>query len=284
MLPLKSLTPTSSLYANVVDMVRQICAIRQEEFSEINMIDEDERILERFLSLPISSTEEVFSVFRSLPGVIESHGVGKQGYLYVPGTCHDRCVLVAHADTFFDNEYKDGADYSNVPILEDGIYRGKSEEASIGADDRCGCAILWLLRKTGHSLLLLDGEEHGQIGAHYLRETNPELFDEINDHSFIIQFDRRGSCDYRCYDLPVLKEFKSYIEKETSFSLAEGKGRTDIIVLCRDICGVNLSVGYYNEHKPTERVVVEEWQNTLNIVRDMVSKPLIQYKLTPGSN
>lgn len=279
LLPLKSLTPPANLYSNVVDMIRQICSIRHEAFSEIEMIDEEERILERFLSMPISSTNEIFDVFRTLPGAVESHGSGKQGYLYVPGNRRDRCVLVAHADTVFDNEYKDNANHANTLIFEDGVYKGESTEVSIGADDRCGCAILWILRKSGHSLLLLDGEERGQVGAHYLKDTNPDLFKEINSHSFIIQFDRRGSNDYRCYDLPVTQEFKSYIEKETSFSMAEGNGKTDIIVLCKDICGVNLSVGYYDEHKPTERVEVEQWHSTLRKTKDMVFKPLTQYKL-----
>ena len=238
----------------------------------------DRKVLERFLGMPISNSAEVFEMFRTLPGVIERHGEGKQGYLYVPGTRSDRCILAAHADTVFDFVYKNEF-YENTFVFEDGIYRGTNENASFGADDRSGCAILWLLREMGHSLLILDGEEHGQIGAHYLADTNPELFNEINDHSFIIQFDRRGSNDYRYYRIPVTDEFVEYIESETGYKLAEGTGRTDIVALCRDICGVNLSVGYYDEHRPTERLVYSEWENTLNIARKMLARPLIKYPL-----
>ena len=139
--------------------------------------------------------------------------------------------------------------------------------------------MLWVLRKHGHSLLLTDGEEHGQIGSHYLRDSNPDLFRELNDHAFILQLDRRGASDYKTYELPVSREFVSFVEGSTGYALATGKGRTDIQVLCEDVCGVNLSVGYYDEHKPTERVVLEEWEHTLRLVLDMVSKPLSRFPL-----
>lgn len=272
----ESLIPVNRLYDAVVTMIKNLCEIRKEQFDDVAPFPEDQRVLERFLDLPIDSSESVFSIFRSLPGAIEEHGQGKEGYLYVPGSRTDRCVLVAHADTYFDKEYKE-VSYSNSVVYEDGIYKGTSTEASIGADDRSGCAILWLLRNSGHSLLILDGEEHGQIGAKYLKESNPVLFDEINSHSFILQFDRQGSNDYRYYDIPVSHDFITYIEKETGYLLAEGKGRTDIIVLCRDICGVNLSIGYYDEHKPSEKLVVSEWLNTLEIARGMLEKKLKRY-------
>ena len=50
-------------------------------------------------------------------------------------------------------------------VFEDGVYSSGDDLCGIGADDRAGCAMLWLLRDSGHSLLILDGEEHGQVGA-----------------------------------------------------------------------------------------------------------------------
>ena len=139
--------------------------------------------------------------------------------------------------------------------------------------------MLWLLRDSGHSLLVTDGEEHGQIGAHYLRESNPSLFEEINDHAFILQLDRRGGNDYRYYDLPVSQEFVDYVEEETGYELVTGKGRTDIVALCEKVCGVNLSVGYHDEHKPSEWLDVGKWLHTLGLVRGMLSKPIKCYPL-----
>ena len=139
--------------------------------------------------------------------------------------------------------------------------------------------MLWALRESGHSLLVTDGEEHGQIGAHFLRDEHPEVFAELQTHAFMVQLDRRGASDYKCYELPVTPEFLAYVEAEAGYVRAEGKGRTDIQVLCGDVCGVNLSVGYYDEHKPEERVCLAEWQHTLDVVRAMLAKPLRRFPL-----
>ena len=257
---------------------------------------EEKRVLEWFLQMSVSTAEDVFAAFRELPGAIEKHDDGNRGFLYVPGQRGDRCVLAAHADTYFDVNYvramksagllmsKDSSFFrgevvENNVIYENGEYRSGNDDCGIGADDRAGCAMLWLLRNSGHSLLILDGEEHGQKGAHYLRESSPELFDEINDHSFIIQLDRRGSRDYKFYHLPVTSEFEKYVVDSTGYECAGTNSRTDICVLCEKICGVNLSVGYYNEHHQNEILRYDEWLNTYQIVKRMVEKPLRQYFL-----
>lgn len=275
----KSPIKVQSMYNELESMIKSICELRNESFEPVEDYPEDRRILERFLTLPLSSTGPVFDIFRTLPNVQEDHANGKKGYLYVPGIRADRCVLVAHADTYFDSEYMGGEVFTNDVILDKDVYRGKSNTVSIGADDRSGCAILWLLRTSGHSLLILDGEEHGQAGANYLVQSNPELFRELNEHTFMLEFDRRGSNDYRYYNIPVTSEFARYIEDETGYNLVEGKGKTDIVVLCEKTCGANLSVGYYGEHKPEEHIVISEWEKTLQTARRMLNKPLKKYPI-----
>lgn len=240
--------------------------------------EQEDRVLDAFLRMPIASPDAVFDRFRSLPGAIEAHGDTKQGYLYIPGTRPDRCLLAAHADTYFDLAYM-GWELRNEPVLEGGVYRGSAPDASIGADDRSGCAMLWLLRDLGHSLLIVDGEEHGQIGSRFLMQHDPALFTELNAHSFILQLDRRGSRDLRFYDLPVTEDFVAFIREQTGFEPVSGPGRTDIVALCRDVCGVNLSVGYYGEHRSYETLAVEEWRHTLHLVRDLLAKPQRRYPL-----
>lgn len=275
---LNSAVPRQNLYIEYETMMKNLCTLRGVTWEPIEMIPEEQWVLERMLDMPISSPDAIFSLFRTLPGVIESHGEGKQGYLYVPGTRKDRCVLVAHADTVFDLAY-DQKPVEQGIVFEDGFYRGTNPACSIGADDRAGCAMLWLLRNSGHSLLLLDGEEHGQIGSHFLKESNPELFAEINAHTFMVQLDRQNASDYKTYQLPVPQAFTDYIERETGYALSESTGRTDIQVLCESVSGVNLSVGFHDEHKPTERLCLAEWEHTLRIVRAMVAKPLTRYPL-----
>ncbi len=217
--------------------------------------------------------------FAKLPGAVSCFDGGKRNFVYVPGTRKDRVVLVAHADTVWDSGYNQGEIYTQSLTFENGVYSGTNSDCGIGADDRAGCAILWLLKDSGHSLLIADGEEHGQIGSNHIRSAYPDLFDEINDHSYIIQFDRRGSSDYKFYNLPVSDEFRDFIETKTGYSDAGRAARTDIVTLCGKICGVNLSIGYYDEHTAYERLVFSEWLHTLNVVNDFLKKDQKRYPL-----
>ena len=66
----------------------------------------------------------------------------------------------------------------------------------------------------------------------------------------------------------------------------EGPGDTAprLVRICGEVCGVNLSVGYYDEHKPEERVCLAEWQHTLDVVRGMLAKPLARFPLAKQEN
>lgn len=70
---------------------------------------------------------------------------GEDSFVYVPGKREDRVVLIAHADTVYNS--------GQEIIFEEGIYRSGTPYCGIGADDRAGCAILYLLKDFGHSLL-----------------------------------------------------------------------------------------------------------------------------------
>ncbi|HJW87414.1 MAG TPA: hypothetical protein VJ440_12350, partial [Candidatus Brocadiaceae bacterium] len=47
---------------------------------------------------------------------------------------------------------------------------------------------------------------------------------------------------------------------------------TDIVTLCRRITGVNLSIGYRNEHTDDEHLVLQDWQHTLDVCRTWLSR------------
>ena len=51
---------------------------------------------------------------------------------------------------------------------------------------------------------------------------------------------------------------------------------TDIVTLCRDICGVNFSIGYYNEHSTEECINVREWIHTYNKINLVLQSPNLQ--------
>jgi len=165
----------------------------------------------------------------------------------------------------WDREYGYDPAPTHKIKIEDGNIRAVNDEFGLGTDDRAGCAMLWLLKDLGHSLLVTDGEEHDQKGAKWLMSHNKDIADEINhDHQFVIQFDRRNGQDFKCYDVGTDK-FRACVAKKTGYTEPDRRSSTDIKILCREIAGVNLSVGYHNEHGNQEYLNLAEWEHTLNI-------------------
>lgn len=172
---------------------------------------ESKEILDRFLNIPIASSQGVFEIFAQLPGAVWHKGEKPlQQFVYVPGTREDRVVLVAHGDTVWDAFY--GHPQEAVLRYEDGIYTSGNEKCGIGADDRAGCAMVWALRNSGHSLLILDGEEKGKIGASNLKKTHKKLYREINRHRFILELDWAGAGGCLFNQVDNTQSFKDYIQ------------------------------------------------------------------------
>lgn len=245
------------------------------------MLDKEnaKKVLEEFLSFPLEDSKEILEKFATLPNAFYCNDGKKRNFVYIPGTRKDRVILIAHADSFWDKLYWDEGKIGQTFKFQNGIYTGVKENYGIGADDRAGCAILWLLKDSGHSLLITDGEETGRIGSFHIKDNYPNIYDELNQHYYMVQFDRRNANDYKCYRLPVTKEFKDFIEKETNYIDAGVNSFTDIVTLCNKICGVNLSVGYYNEHSGRETLVFDEWYNTLDVANKMLSKEQKKFPL-----
>lgn len=238
------------------------------------------KTLENFLSMTVKSSDDVIEAFSVLPNAQKYDGGGMRRFVYIPGTRDDRVLLVAHADTVWDKHYMPELlpTPQRLDYMFGSYYNSNSLSLTgIGADDRSGCAILYLLRNSGHSILILDGEEHGQVGANYLKKEYPELFKEINKHSFMLQFDRRNATDYKCYNIPVSNNFKNHIYRNLKYTNAGKKSKTDIVVLCDNICGANLSVGYYGEHTEHERLNYKQWLNTYRKVEKMLEEPQKTY-------
>jgi len=224
----------------------------------------DTAILLEFLKMPLGSSDEVFEKFTTIPEVIH-RGSEIERFLYARGKRANKVLLVAHADTYWDQHY---SKKSNQPfVLSDinGIIRNVN--GGLGADDRAGCAILWLLKDMGHSILITDGEEGGKCGSNWLMNENQDIADEINNnHQFVIQLDRKNGKDFKCYSVGT-DEFRKYVIQVTGYSEPDRDASTDIVTLCRRITGVNLSIGYRNEHSEDEKLILHEWQHTLNVCR-----------------
>lgn len=241
-------------------------------------ISNDIEVLRSFLEIPLGSADGVFERFLEIPGAIY-RGEGLERFLYVRGARSNKVLLVAHADTYWDHEYGYDPGPTHAINIENGEIRAVDDEFGLGADDRAGCAMLWLLKDLGHSLLVINGEEDGQQGASWLISDNKDIADEINqDHQFVIEFDRRNGRDFKCYDVGT-DEFRSYVADKTGYTEPDRRSTTDIVTLCREIAGVNLSIGYHHEHGNQEYLHVAEWEHTLDLCcRWMAEKELPRFK------
>lgn len=229
----------------------------------MSVCDADYDVLREYLACPHNG-ESVLEKFAVLPGAVRKTGGKKEGFVYIPGTRDKSVLLIAHADTV--------ADENTIIDLEENETLIRNRNGVLGADDRAGCAMLRLLRETGHGLLVTDGEEGGSFGAKFMERECREIFDEINSrYQFMIQIDRCGYSDFKCYNVGT-EEFRAYAAAETGRSEPDRERSTDIVYLCRRICGVNLSCGYYKEHSAEEYIVKEEWLQTLQLLRKWLAK------------
>lgn len=228
--------------------------------------------------------DEVLDKFQGINGSY-TDGDDQNRFVFIEGWREKRALLVAHADTVWpDNirpelNYIDGVLFSTHKKRTTKIkvdkknYVTEKEGMGIGADDRAGCGILWQLRDLGHSLLIVSGEEQGCIGSNYIVDNEWWRKHLNTTHCFAVEFDRRGKNDLVFYDVAT-NAFANYVKKETGYIPKYSPGNTDIKVLSKLICAVNMSVGYYDEHSPNERLVVNQFLNTLDVSRKWLSKDI----------
>lgn len=232
-----------------------------------------------FLRVPLDSGDKIFARFSALPGAVAGEGSSPlQRFVYVPGTREDRVVLVAHIDTVWDRAYKRAFSEERDVLFADGVFSSANPDCGIGADDRAGCAMLWEMRESGHSLLITDGEEHGKFGARYLKKSHKKLFRELNRHCFMIELDWMGtdSCLYNQVD--NTNKFKRYIEGGLGCVDSKKKGGTDLQHLCRRICGVNIGIGYCDYHKNSEKLILADWENTFAKLSAFLALPQKRFR------
>lgn len=179
-------------------------------------------------------------------------------YLYAVGEIP--IALVAHMDTVFSSPPKDiyYDERKGVCWSPDGL----------GADDRAGIFAILTILKHGYrpSIIFTTDEEIGAVGASQLVE---DIKTPESELKYIIQLDRRGTNDcvfYGCNN----RDFVEYIEK---FGFVETFGSfSDISVICPTwgIAGVNLSIGYEDEHSISETLRVGVMLNTIQKVENML--------------
>ena len=249
-------------------------------------------VLREFLNMSVFSPDEVFAKFQTDLGGNLYEVNGKKFY-FKPGTRKDRILLVAHADTVWDNRYNNFGltdednklKVENQNLVQNKVvedlrgFRSGSLNIGLGADDRAGAAIVWLLKDSGNSILITDNEEIGALSARN-KMANEDIRKLINSHRYMLQFDLKGKKEFKCYGAGS-DDFKVMLEIKTKYDMLPNYSFTDISVLGQDICGANLSVGYKNEHTPKESLNKRDWYNTYKIAKKLSKAKHQQFYVEP---
>ena len=169
-------------------------------------------------------------------------------------------TLVAHVDTAFKERPED--------IFYDRVKNVLWSPQGLGADDRAGVFAIINIVKSGlrPHIIFTTGEEMGGLGAQVLTYREPKPFAEMK---YIIQLDRRGENDCIFYECDNVK----FIEYIKSFGFNEEYGSfSDISELCPTwkVAGVNLSIGYKNEHSFIEILYIDYFLSTVEKVKKML--------------
>ena len=182
-------------------------------------------------------------------------------YIYAKGEIP--VALVAHMDTVHKH-------------LPEQIYWDRKEDIvwspqGLGADDRAGVFAILQIIAFGYKphIIFTADEEIGGIGASLIAERgNP--FDDLR---YVIEFDRRGLDDCVFYDCDN-PDFTEYI---SCFGFKKEFGSySDICEFCPDwgVAGVNLSVGYFNEHTLVEYLIPSILLDTISKVCEMLDEDI----------
>lgn len=217
----------------------------------------DEKLLRILLSLPEKKLLNILATYlaeHDYKPLVTKNYILAQGSLPV--------MLIAHLDTVYE-----------TPPYE--IYYDKTANViwspqGLGADDRAGVfAIIQLLQMGWRPhILFTTGEEALGIG---IKKLLKKFYKAPFDIKYLIELDRQGHNDCVFYDCPN-EDFQKYIE---SFGFKTQKGIfTDISLLAPfwNIAGVNLSVGYYDEHSYVERLFIDPLIDTIEKVSNMLNE------------
>lgn len=180
------------------------------------------------------------------------------GYLYAPGEVP--VLLIAHLDTVHQQPptilcYSENGRFLMSPY-------------GIGGDDRAGVyMVLQIIRSARCHVLFCEDEETGGNGAREFVKS--DIRPAVN---YLVELDRRGANDavfYGC-DNPDFTDFVC------GFGFAEADGSfSDISIIAPKLktAAVNISAGYYNEHRLHEYIDLEAMRHNIARISQMAEMP-----------
>jgi hypothetical protein len=183
-------------------------------------------------------------------------------------------LLVAHVDTVFEEPPK-----PDEILYDRATTKVFGEDRGLGADDRLGVAlILVLLEQFPNVGVLLtnyeEKENHCRRGKRGAEVAACELKDEIARYPYLVECDRQGNKHFAHYE-HITEEFKGFLDRVVGWCLKKGTS-TDIKFICPKVnrCGVNIAIGYYNQHGPSEYAKLSDTVLAYNALCKLLSSPV----------
>lgn len=242
--------------------VREDDLVKVYYSGDVAIVKYDDTPRNRKFEKLVTKSEEDLKAYLSDYFVKEGKAVIEgEGYLYIDGDFP--VLLTAHLDTV----------HKELPkqiVYERGAI---SSPQGIGGDDRCGVyAIMRILKEIDCPVVFCEQEEIGGVGSDLF--TTSDVFKElveINKIKYVIDLDRKGKNDAVYYSLDN-KDFENFIQ--TEFWKKDFGSFTDICNICPDlgVAGVNLSVGYYNQHTLGEYVVLADLEKAIEETKALIKR------------
>ena len=188
-----------------------------------------------------------------------------ENYLFIRNG--GKVLVVSHLDVKY--EWSKGREgNTDIKILENGRMESIN---GIGGDDRAGVQVMYWMARLGCKVeyLFTLGEENRCIGA---KEFGRKYDNRSLDYYAMIEFDRRG-CDFVLYQYED-ESWEEYIRSITGREKGEGRGSDIKYLDGLGIMGVNLGVGYFNEHGGESEYVdidlmVKALRDGLKLIEDL---------------
>ena len=216
--------------------------------------EKDLQLLKKLVFMEEKQLHEVMATW--LRRKYDNDVIVKKEYIVAKGNIP--VALVAHMDTIYASSPKIFKYFEN-----EGFIHG------LGFDDRAGIFAIIKIIQSGlrPSVILTTGEEEGGIGATLLTLDYQES--PIRDLNFLIELDRRGTNDcvfYHCNNEKFIKFIEEYGFERNTGSYSD----ISFIMSQWKVCGVNISVGYYNEHTPSEILLPDILLDNIDIIKEIL--------------
>lgn len=201
----------------------------------------------------------------------------KKGNLYATkGDSDTYAAFVCHIDTVHD--IVDGYEIGRMPKSH--VWFGFIEkdnkffETGIGGDDKCGIYLCLKMLEYAPAVkcVFYVDEEIGCIGS---LNSDVSFFDNCR---YVVQCDRKGNSDIVTQGSGVRLCSKEFEADVAAIGLKHGYepsfgGSTDVVTLKEKlglaISAINISVGYYNPHQDSERIVEKDLMKALEFCRNI---------------